>query len=62
MMFFYEPFYSALSYTSQPYAEAMDIHLEVTYTPYDEYSKEKTGNIITFTQIEEGGGLSKTCN
>ena len=32
----------------------------VTYTPYTTYSKEKTGNIITFTQFEEGNLLSET--
>ena len=32
----------------------------VTYTPYAKYSKEKTGNTITFTQFEEGGLWSET--
>ena len=35
---------------------------EVTYTPYDTYSKEKTGDIITFTQFEEGCLVSETRN
>ena len=34
----------------------------VTYTPYATSSKEKTGNVITFTQFEEGGLLTETCN
>ena len=53
---------SALVYTSQPYSEAMDIRPEVTYTPYDIYSKERTGDIITFTQFEEGNLVSETRN
>ena len=28
--------------------------LSMTYTPYVTYPKEQTGNIITFTQSEEG--------
>ena len=32
----------------------------LTYTPYDIYSKEQTGNITTFTQFEEGNLLSGT--
>ena len=32
----------------------------VTYTPYATSSKEQTGNIITFTQFEEGNLLSET--
>ena len=35
---------------------------EVIYTPYYTSSKEKTGDIITFTQFEEGGLVSKTRN
>ena len=38
---FDESFSSALSYTSRPYAEAMEIHPTVTYTPYATSSKEK---------------------
>ena len=55
---FDECFSSALSYTSQPYAEAMAMRLDVSYTPYVTSSKEKTGNIITFVQFEEGNLLS----
>ena len=44
-----------LAYTSQPYAEVMAMHPAVSHTPYATSSKEKTGNIITFTQFEEGG-------
>ena len=32
----------------------------VTYTPYATSSKEKTGDIIRFTQFEEGNLLSET--
>ena len=53
---------SALAYTSQPYAEAMAMRPSVSYIPYATSSKEKTENIITFAQFEEGGLISKTCN
>ena len=59
---FDESFSSALSYTSQPYAEAMAICPAVTYTPYATTSKEQTGDIITFAQFEEGNLLSETRN
>ena len=32
----------------------------MSYIPCDIYSKEQTGNIITFAQFEEGGLLSET--
>ena len=53
---------SALTYTSQPYSEAMSMRLSVTYTPYATSSKEQTGDVITFTQFEEGNILTKTHN
>ena len=59
---FDESFSSALSYTSWPYAEAMEMRPEVTYTPYATSPKEQTDNIITFAQFEEGGLLSETRN
>ena len=34
----------------------------VTYTPYATSSKEQTGDVITFTQFEEGNLISETCN
>ena len=34
----------------------------VTYTPYATSSKEKTGNVITFSQFEEGNILTENCN
>ena len=34
----------------------------VTYTPYDASLILKTGNIITFTQFEEGNIWTETCN
>ena len=54
---FYESFSSALLYTSRPYTEAMAMRPAVTYTPYATSSKEQTGNVITFTQFEEGNLL-----
>ena len=53
---------SALSYTSRPYAEAMAMRPTVTYTPYATSSKEKTGDIITLTQFEEGNLITETRN
>ena len=35
---------------------------EVTYTPYSTSSKEKTGDIITFSQFEEGNIWTETRN
>ena len=51
---FDESFSSALSYTSQPYSEAMVMRPDVTYTPCATSSREQTGDIITFAQFEEG--------
>ena len=34
----------------------------VTYTPYATSPKEQTGNVITFTQSEEGNILTETRN
>ena len=59
---FDESFSSALSYTSRPYSEAMAMRPEVTYTPYATSSREQTGDVIMFTQFEEGNILTKTCN
>ena len=53
---------SALVYTSQPYAEAMTMWPTVSCMNYATSSRKKTGDIITFTQFEEGGLLSETCN
>ena len=52
----------ALEYTSQPNAEAMDMRLDVSYIHYATYSRDQTGDIITFTQFEEGDLLSETCD
>ena len=59
---FDESFSSALSYTPRHYLEAMAMRPSVTYTPYGTSSREKTGDIITFTQFEEGNILTKTSN
>ena len=39
----------------------MAMRLYVTYTHYATYSKEQTGDIITFAQFEEGNLLSENC-
>ena len=59
---FDEIFSSALAYKSQPYSEAMAMRLAVTYTPCATSLREQTGDIITFTQFEEGNILTKTRN
>ena len=59
---FDESFSSTLSYMSRPYAEAMAIRPTETYTPYDTSSREQTGDVITFTQFEEGNLISETRN
>ena len=59
-VFFYNFFSSMLSYTPQPYSEAMVMRLAVTYTLYVTSSKEKTGDVITFAQFEEGNILFET--
>ena len=58
-VFFYESYSSALAYTSQPYSEAMAMRPAVMYTPCATSPREQTGNIITFTQFEEGNILTK---
>ena len=40
----------------------MAMRLAVTYTPYATSSKEKTGDVITFAQFEEGNLLIETRN
>ena len=40
----------------------MAMRLVVMYTPYATSLKEQTGDIITFTQFEEGNILTETCN
>ena len=59
---FDESFSSALSYTSQPYSEAMAIRPAVMYTPYAKSLREQTGNVITFAKFEEGNILTETRN
>ena len=59
---FDEIFSSALSYMSRTCLEAMAMRLAVMYTPYATYLKEQTGNVITFTQFEEGNLLTETRN
>ena len=38
------------------------MRLTVTYTPYATYSKEQTGNVITFAQFKEGNLITETRN
>ena len=45
---------------SQPYAEAMAVHMAVSYIPCDKSSREQTSNIIMLVQFEEGDLLSET--
>ena len=59
---FDESLSSALAYTSQPYSEAMLMRPAVKYTPCATFSREQTGNIITFAWFEKGDILTKTCN
>ena len=59
---FGESFSSALEYTSRPYSEAMAMRPSVTYTLYATSSKEQTGDVIMFTQFEEGKILTETRN
>ena len=40
----------------------MAMRKSVSYTPYATSSRKETGNIIKFTQFEEGNGLSETRN
>ena len=35
---------------------------QCVYTPYATFSKEQTGDVITFAQFEEGGILTETRN
>ena len=59
---FDKSFSCALAYTSRPYSEVMAMRPAVTYTPYATSSKEKTGDVITFEQFEEGNILTETRN
>ena len=59
---FDESFPSELAYTSRTYSEAMAMRPEVTYTLYVTSLKEQTGDVITFTQFDEGNISTKTCN
>ena len=38
------------------------MHRDVQCTPYATYSRDKTGDVITFTHFEEGNLLSETQN
>ena len=47
----YQLYYIMLAYTSQPYAEEMDLSPAVSYTPDAASPKEQIVDIITFTQF-----------
>ena len=55
-------FSSVLAYTPRPYSEETTMRPAVTYTPYGTSSRDQTGDIITFTQFEEGNIRTKTRN
>ena len=59
---FYESFSSTLAYTSQPYAEAMNMRQDVSYTPYATSSRGGNGNIIKLAYSEKVNLLSETHN
>ena len=59
---FDESFSSALAYTSRPYSEAIAMRPAVMYILYATSSKEKTGDVVTFWQFEEGKILTETRN
>ena len=47
---------------SEPYSEAIVMRLSATYTPCATSLMEQTGDIITFTQFEEGNILTQNPN
>ena len=55
-------FSSALAYMSRPYSEALATRPAVLYISFATYSHEKTGNVVTFAQFEEGNLLENECN
>ena len=54
--------YSALAYKSHPYSEALAMRPSVSYIPYATSSHEKTGDNITFSQLEEGSLVENELN
>ena len=57
MMFYSKNNTGALAYTPRIYSEALATQPEVSYITYATSYHEQTGNIITFTQFEEGNLL-----
>ena len=47
---------------SRPYSEVMEMRPAVTYTLYSTSPKEQTGDVMTFTQFEEGNTLTENRN
>ena len=62
VQFFYESFSSALAYMENTYSEAIAMQPAVLYVPCAIFSKVQTGNIIIFSQFEEGSLPSKYHN
>ena len=58
---FDESFSIVLSYTSQPYSEAMVMRPELTYTPCATSLREQTGDVITLAQFEDSNLVYETC-
>ena len=59
-MLLFMSIFCEFDYKSQPYAEAMAMRPAVSYIPRAKYLRGKTGNIISFTQFEDGNLLLKT--
>ena len=59
---FGEIYSSDLAYISHPYTEEMAMQTAVSYIPYATSSTEQSGDIIKFTQFEEGNLLLEYCN
>ena len=53
---------NALAYTSCMYSEALSTKPKLPCILYDTSSHEKTGDIITFAQFEEGSLVVNECN
>ena len=51
-----------LAQPSRPYSEALAIRTAVLYIAYTTSSTEQTGNIITFTQFQEGNLVENELN
>ena len=59
-MLFLMRLFCSLEYTSRTYAEEMVLLLAVSYRTCATSSKEQTGDMITFTQLEKENLLSES--